>query len=70
MLVLSRKEDESIVIDGRIKVTVVRIQGHQIRLGIEAPAEVGVLRSELLASAPVVVGPFTVPGRELLASTP
>ena len=37
MLVLSRKEDQVIVIDGRIRVTVVAIRGSQVRLGIEAP---------------------------------
>ena len=39
MLVLSRHENEAIVIDGQIKVTVVRIRGDKIRLGIEAPKE-------------------------------
>jgi carbon storage regulator len=47
MLVLSRKECESIVIDGHIKVTVVEIRGDKIRLGIEAPREVNVWRKEL-----------------------
>ena len=47
MLVLSRRENESIVIDGNIKITVVRVNGNKIRLGIEAPKEVGVWRSEL-----------------------
>lgn len=63
MLVLSRKENESIVIDGRIKVTVVAIQGGRIRLGIEAPKDVPICRSELLESAakPVVSGQFAVP---------
>jgi carbon storage regulator len=48
MLVLSRKENESIVIDGRIKITVVRINGDKIRLGIEAPMDVAVWREELV----------------------
>ncbi len=51
MLVLSRHENESIVIDGHIKITVVRISGDKIRLGIEAPKEVAVWREELVASA-------------------
>jgi carbon storage regulator len=51
MLVLSRHENEAIVIGGRIKVTVVEISGHQIRLGIEAPKELAVWREELAASA-------------------
>ena len=51
MLVLSRHENEAIVIDGGIKITVVEIRGDKIRLGIEAPREIGVWREELLVSA-------------------
>ncbi len=47
MLVLSRKKNESIVIDGRISITVVEIRGDKVRLGIEAPREVPVHRSEV-----------------------
>lgn len=47
MLVLSRKKSESIVIDGRISITVVEIRGDKVRLGIEAPREVPVHRSEV-----------------------
>lgn len=47
MLVLSRKLDETIVIDGSIRVTVVGIRGNQIRLGIEAPDLIGIYREEL-----------------------
>ena len=47
MLILSRKPGESIVIDGRIKVTVVRVEGEVVKVGIEAPAEVPVHRQEV-----------------------
>lgn len=47
MLVLSRQEGQQIVIGGRIVVTVVQVRGGRIRLGIEAPREVSVRRSEL-----------------------
>lgn len=50
MLVLSRKRDQVIVIDGRIRVTVVEIRGKYVRLGIEAPRDVPVFRSELTGS--------------------
>ncbi len=50
MLVLSRKKNESIVIDERIVITVVEIRGDKVRLGIEAPREVSVHRSEVLAA--------------------
>jgi carbon storage regulator len=51
MLVLSRKLNEKIVIDGGIVVTVVKIDRNQIRLGIEAPPHVRVFREEI-AGAP------------------
>ena len=47
MLVLSRKESESIVIGGDIVVTVIDIRGGKVRLGIEAPKEVPVNRREI-----------------------
>jgi carbon storage regulator len=47
MLTLSRKEGQSIVIDGKITITVKRIGAGRVGLGIEAPAEVHVRRSEL-----------------------
>ena len=50
MLVLSRKKNESIVIDDNIVVTVVEIRGDKVRLGIEAPKEVPVHRKEVHAA--------------------
>lgn len=47
MLVLSRKARQSIVINGEITVTILSVRGDVIRLGIEAPKEVPVHRSEL-----------------------
>jgi carbon storage regulator len=47
MLVLTRKAGESIVIGSEIRVTVLEMQGRQIRLGIDAPAEVTVHRGEV-----------------------
>ena len=47
MLVLSRKKNESIVIDENIVITVVEIRGDKVRLGIEAPKEIPVHRSEV-----------------------
>src|SRR4051794_8645712 len=48
MLVLSRKVGERVVIDGGIVVTLVRIDGNQVRLAFEAPREVGIYREEVL----------------------
>lgn len=47
MLVLSRKETERIRLGDSIVVTVVRVAGDKVRLGIEAPADILVLREEL-----------------------
>ncbi len=47
MLVLSRKKNESIVINNEIIVTVVEIRGDKVRLGIVAPKEVPVHRQEV-----------------------
>lgn len=48
MLVLSRKLNQSIHIGENISVRIVRIKGNAIQLGIEAPSDVHVLRSELI----------------------
>ena len=53
MLVLTRKPGERIVIDEDITVTVLEVQGNRIRLGIEAPKEIPVMREELVRSAVV-----------------
>lgn len=50
MLVLSRKKSESIQIGPDIVVTVVDIRGGKVRIGIQAPKEVSVVRSELVTS--------------------
>lgn len=47
MLVLSRKIGESVVIDGRIKVKVVRLEGDVVKLGIEAPPDIPIHRQEI-----------------------
>lgn len=47
MLVLTRKVDESIVIGDSIVVTVLAIEGEQIKIGIDAPRDVPILRQEV-----------------------
>lgn len=47
MLVLSRRESQRIRLGDSITVTVVRVSGDKVRLGIEAPPEIRVLRDEL-----------------------
>jgi carbon storage regulator len=47
MLVLSRKTNESIVIDGRITVNILRVEGEVVKVGVSAPVEISVLRKEI-----------------------
>lgn len=47
MLVLKRKKTETIVLDGRIQIKVLRISHNAISLGIEAPSDVSIWRGEL-----------------------
>jgi carbon storage regulator len=53
MLVLSRKESQRIKLGDSIVVTVVRLSGDTVRLGIEAPSDLLVLRAELEKRGPV-----------------
>ncbi len=55
MLVLSRKKQQSILIGDDIEVTVLEVNGSRVQLGISAPREVIVRRSELLESKPQAV---------------
>jgi carbon storage regulator len=50
VLVLTRKRDESIIIQDNIIVTVVEIRGDKVRLGISAPKEISVHRNEVYES--------------------
>ena len=47
MLILSRKTGETVVIDGRIRVKVIRVEGDVVKIGIEAPPEVSIHREEV-----------------------
>ena len=50
MLVLSRKPNESVVIAENIVVTVIEVRGDKVRLGIQAPRDVPIHRSEIWAA--------------------
>jgi len=51
MLVLSRKPLQSIMIGPDIKITIVKVERNQVRIGIEAPRDVTILRDELIEAA-------------------
>jgi carbon storage regulator CsrA len=57
MLVLTRKTNEQIQIGDNITITIVRVRGQQVRIGVQAPKETRVLRSEI-APAPAEVAPL------------
>ncbi len=47
MLVLTRMKNESIIIDGCIKVQILEIKGNKVKVGINAPKEIAVHRQEI-----------------------
>lgn len=47
MLILSRKKEESIIIDDSIEISIVDIRGDQVKLGIKAPSNIKVYRQEV-----------------------
>ena len=72
MLVLSRKATETIVVDDAIEVTVLEILGDRVKIGINAPRDVPIVRQELLqqsrdnhrAAAPPAVSPSATTERD------
>ena len=72
MLVLSRREREKVRLGNSIVVTIVRVSGDKVRLGIEAPPDVLVLRDELEAHerpAANLKVELDVPSKSSIAST-
>ena len=65
MLVLSRKKNESIVIDNNVVITVIEIRGDKVRLGIVAPKDVSVHRQEVFEA---IHGPDGFHGPDSLAA--
>jgi carbon storage regulator len=57
MLIVVRKIGERIVIDDRIEVTVLRVRGGRVQLGVAAPRNVRVLREEVLRPAEIPTDP-------------
>ncbi|MBY0230007.1 MAG: carbon storage regulator CsrA [Gemmataceae bacterium] len=61
MLVLTRKAGEKIIIADNVTVEVLEIQGNRVRIGIQAPQGVTILRQELLAAKQAVEAHKAVP---------
>jgi len=57
MLVLTRKQLQSIIIGTDIRITIVKVERNQVRIGIEAPRDVTILREELIESDSVGTDP-------------
>ena len=60
MLVLSRKQQQDIIIGDDLKITVLKVKGNTVRLGIEAPRDVRVVRGELPRNEELQVANVTV----------
>jgi len=61
MLILTRKKDETMVVGHDVTVKVLGVSGNQVKIGIEAPREVSIMRDELL-DAPCDAGePLAMP---------
>jgi carbon storage regulator len=70
MLVLSRKESQRIRLGDSIVVTIVKISGDKVRVGIEAPADVLVLRDELeTRTPPTELAALTADGQNIAVPT-
>jgi len=61
MLVLARKKNESVLIGDNIRVTIVETGNNVVRLGIQAPRDVNILRSELVKAEPAAEPPIVEP---------
>jgi carbon storage regulator len=70
MLILSRRPGESILIDGGIRIVVLSAERGGIRIGIEAPADLRILRGEIVSQVEKENQRATASGREWLDVVP
>lgn len=52
MLILSRKEGEGVLVDGGIRIVILECERNVVRIGIEAPAELRIVREEIAGEPP------------------
>ena len=69
MLILTRKIDQSIIIQGNITIMVLGVERDRVKLGIAAPADVAVLREELITEDDSKVSPIRRPAPQRLTPT-
>ena len=69
MLVLSRKKNESIIINDNVVVTIVDIKGDRVRLGFEAPKEVTIHRREVFEAIKRSKGSEEAPAKDTESDT-
>ncbi len=67
MLVLTRKAGEKIVIDESVVIEVLEIQGNRVRIGIQAPRGITILRQELLLEKGIEITKVEQPSAQLVA---
>ena len=64
MLILSRRPGDAILIDGGIRIVVLASDQRTVRIGIEAPAKIGILREEIALPVDGAVKAARVPARK------
>lgn len=65
MLILTRRIDESLIINDNVKLTILGVKGNQVRIGIEAPKDVSVHRQEIYKRIAAGMPKPTVLGEKL-----
>lgn len=70
MLILGRKAGEAILIDGGVRIVVLSVDRKGVRLGIEAPADVRIVRDEIVGEVADENRRATATGREWLRAVP
>jgi carbon storage regulator len=70
MLILSRREGDSIIIDGGVRIVVLGVNGNDVRIGIDAPSDVRILRGEIASQVASENQRAAAGGREWMGVVP
>ena len=63
MLIISRKINEGVIINENIELTIIDIQGDKVRIGMDAPSSVKIVRKELLETANINKEAASIPSK-------